>query len=170
MAEPARDHLSGDFLLGQQGLPHERRGPQSLARPGPLHAQRPGHHRAVVLPPPLPGIARLAPGAGRQAEPHGELAVRAAHRDLQANATVHPVQKSPGPRGVVWPLRRPAQMGMEAGSRRATAVIIEQKPVHGDKLVFRYDDGSGRFDPKAGRHPCGGRIRRGGPHRQPLAD
>lgn len=26
--------------------------------------------------------------------------------------------------------------------------IVDQKPVHGDKLVFRYDDGSGRYDPK----------------------
>ncbi|MGO9108530.1 MAG: DUF935 family protein [Thermoguttaceae bacterium] len=32
------------------------------------------------------------------------------------------------------------------GERRLC--IVDQKPVHGDKLVFRYDDGSGRFDPK----------------------
>ena len=32
------------------------------------------------------------------------------------------------------------------GQRRLC--IVDQKPVHGDKLVFRYDDGSGRYDPK----------------------
>ena len=57
---------------------------------------------------------------------------------------------------------------MVLGERRL--VIAEQKPVHGDKLVFRYDDGSGRFDP----HQVGIRVRHGiqrrGQNWQPLAD
>ena len=126
-----------------------------------VHDQRSGRFRvhrtaAAELPP-----AQLAPG-GRQSPRHRAAGTLGKpHQDHREHPLLRQVPGEfaggdlAGQVGGAVALRLRHDLRGQAGASRFSSFVIpEWLPIHGDKIVFRYDDGSKRWDP----HQVGIRV------------